>query len=152
MSEQIDFANTTQGFGLPLLYAGQSQKEFFVNEALTMIDLMLHCTVEGEAAEPPASPVETETWIVAENATGAWQGHDASIAVYRGASWTFTAPREGMQAYDLTLGQLLRFRAGWQKTLSVQEPIGGVTVDTQARAAVSELISALQVLGILPGA
>ncbi|WP_323982215.1 DUF2793 domain-containing protein [Novosphingobium aureum] len=90
--------------------------------------------------------------MVGENATGGWQGHDEAIACHRGGDWAFQPAREGMQAFDLGLGQLRRYLGGWQKTVSVQEPIGGTTVDTQARAAVSELISALQVLGILPGA
>ena len=52
----------------------QAQKEFVVNESLARIDALLHCAVEGVAAEPPGEPAEGECWLVADTPSGAWAG------------------------------------------------------------------------------
>ncbi len=42
MSDPVQFEGATPRFALPLLFAGQAQKEFFVNEALLRADMVLH--------------------------------------------------------------------------------------------------------------
>lgn len=47
----------TPRFALPHLYPGQTQKEWFHNEALQRIDVLLCPAVDGPAmTSPPASP------------------------------------------------------------------------------------------------
>lgn len=152
MAETVDFASSTKRFSLPYLYSGQSRKEFFVNEAFTILDFLLHSIVQGEESAPPTSATQGESWIVAENATGDWHGCDGRLACLSPGGWLYIEPREGMTVHDRSTGQCRIFFEGWQKTLMVQEPIGGLTVDTEARAAVNSLVAALQVLGILPRA
>ena len=66
---------TTARFALPLIAPGQAQKEVYHNEALAAIDAALHaCVTEAPRADPPAEPDEGESWIVAADATGAWEG------------------------------------------------------------------------------
>ena len=83
-------------FALPLLQPGQAQKEVFHNEAVVAVDLLLHAAVEGPpAADPPPAPEAGQCWIVGEDATGAWAGHDDRIAAWTSAGWRFVTPRSG---------------------------------------------------------
>ena len=66
MSDPITFASASPRLGLPLLFAGQSQKEFFVNEAHALVDALLHAAVEGEADAPPSAAEEGECWLVGD--------------------------------------------------------------------------------------
>lgn len=70
MSDPFLFDSTTPRFGLPLLFAGQAQKEAFVNEAHALADALIHCAVEGEATAPPGAPVDGTSWLVGSPATG----------------------------------------------------------------------------------
>ncbi|MFX4817188.1 DUF2793 domain-containing protein, partial [Acinetobacter baumannii] len=58
-------AETTSRLALPLLAAGQAQKEMFHNEALALIDLALAAAVESVGLNtPPATPEDGQCWIV----------------------------------------------------------------------------------------
>ena len=150
MTDPISFTSTTPRYGLPLLFAGQSQKEFYVNEAHALTDALLHAACEGEAANPPATPAEGETWLVAAAATGDWAGADGQIAARQSGNWLFAAPRDGMRMFDRSTGQMLLYRGGWQRPAAPAAPAGGTTVDTEARAALADLIAALASAGVLP--
>lgn len=152
MADPLTFANTTSRFALPLLYAGQAQKEFFVNEALGLTDALLHCAVKGEAASPPGNSLDGETWLVGPGATGDWQDHDTEVAARRDGAWIFIEPRDGMRIFDISAGCEMLFFGFWRKALLPLEPLGGTSVDGEARAAINDLVSALQALGILPSA
>jgi hypothetical protein len=115
-------------------------------------DALLHCTVVAEAASAPSTPAAGQTWLVAAAATGVWTGHTGSLATFQGGGWTFMPPREGMRIYDSTAGQECFFSGSWRKALPVVEPLGGSIVDGEARAAIADLVSALQALGALPSA
>lgn len=150
MSDPVTFENASPRFALPLLYAGQAQKEVFVNEALALTDALLHCTVAGESVTPPAEPVDGENWLVADGAAGDWVGRDLSLACRQGGNWLFVPPRDGMRIFDISAGQELLFLGYWRKASLPSEPLGGSVVDGEARTAISQLISALQALGVLP--
>jgi hypothetical protein len=130
--------------------AGQSQKEFYVNEAHALADTLLHRACEGEAVDPPASPVEGECWLVASGATGEWAGEDGKLAARQAGNWLLIAPRDGMRLFDRATGQVLLYRNGWQRPVAPAEPSGGTVVDAEARTAIAELISALSEAGVLP--
>lgn len=150
MSDPVSFDSATPRFTLPLLHSGQAQKEIFVNEALALADALLHCAIAGESAAPPADPVEGESWLVAAGAAGEWSGKDLSLACRQGGNWIFIPPRDGMRIFDLSSGREQLFHGVWKKASPPAEPVGGSTVDAQARAAISDLISALRAMGILP--
>src|SRR5690348_3365096 len=135
MSDPITFASASPRHGLPLLFSGQSQKEFFVNEAHALVDALLHAAVEGEDDAPPSTPAEGECWLVGESPSGAWAGHAGALASYQAGGWIFAAPRDGLRVLDRASGQEIRYRDGWQRPATPPEPVGGTTVDAEARAA-----------------
>lgn len=150
MTDPIVYTNTTPRFGLPLLFAGQAQKEFFVNEAHALVDALLHAACEGETATPPATPAEGETWLVASGASGAWAGEDGKLAAFQSGTWLFASPNDGMRLFDRATGQVLLYRGGWQRPAAPAAPGGGGTVDAEARSAIADLIAALVEAGVFP--
>lgn len=150
MSDPTLFDTVSPRFGLPLLFAGQAQKEVFVNEAHALADALLHGAIEGVASVPPSSPVEGNCWLVGASPTGDWAGQTGTIACRQAGNWLFVAPRDGLRLLDLSTGQERLFFESWKIPVAPAEPSGGATVDGQARAAISQLIAALRVAGIFP--
>jgi hypothetical protein len=150
MSDPVSFASSTPRFGLPFLFAGQAQKEFYVNKAHALIDLLLHPAIEGEADTPPSTPEEGQCWLVSENPTGQWLGHAASLAGWIAGNWEFASSYYGLRVFDRTSKQTIFFSNGWQRSISVAIPVGGQIVDLQARDAIGNLLSTLRDVGILP--
>lgn len=149
MSQTATFPYATPRHALPVLFAGQAQKEFTVNEALARIDLLLHPAVSGTAATPPVSPVTGECYLVEDGASGAFAGHDGAIAGWDGNQWTFVTPRPGLRLYDNTSLQFRYFDGNWKSAAAPVEPAGGSVVDSEARAALAGLVDALKFVGLL---
>lgn len=150
MSEPIVFDSTSPRLGLPLLFAAQAQKEVYVNEAFALIDGLLHGTIEGTQASPPASPADGINWLVAASATGDWNGQDGKLACRQAGNWIFVSPCDGMRLLNRGNGQFQHYRGGWHVPAVPTGPTGGGTVDTEARASINALIAALATAGIFP--
>ncbi len=150
MSDPLIFDSISPRFGLPLLYAGQAQKEAFVNEAHALADALLHCAIEGEASSPPATPAEGENWLVGSAATGAWDGQAGMIACRQQGNWIFVSPINGMRVLDRSNGQDRRYLGGWMAPAVPPPPTGGTTVDAEARVAIASLIGKLREAGVFP--
>jgi hypothetical protein len=131
------------------MLAGQAQKEFFVNEALTRVDSLLHPTVLGEAQAAPADPTDGDCWIVGDNPEGEWAGQAQNLACRQAGTWLFVAPSQGMRAFDAAAGQFAIFDGAWHRAGPVTGPSGGDTADLEARAAIAELIAALAAARII---
>ncbi len=158
----------TRRFALPLLAAGQAQKEVTHNEALLAIDRLLHPVVESRVlAMPPSAPAPGSAWLVAAGATGEWQGRDGRIAAHDGFGWTFFVPRTGTVAYVadeaafVVLGvpavasgwPVASLRIGAREVLgappeTVAGPSGGALIDNECRSALNALLLALTRQGI----
>ena len=134
-----------------MLYAAQAQKEYFVNEALSRIDALIQCVVEGIASSEPVNPQNGQNWIVANAASGAFHGQDNKIACRQQGQWLFAAPKPSMLVFDRTLGKQRRFDGEWVYAQEVELPAGGSNIDTEARAAVAALREALVRAGIFAG-
>ena len=160
----------TARFALPQLAPGQAQKEWFPNEALQRIDMLLCPVVEGAAlAAPSASPAANSCYLVAAGATGAWSGKDGMIAGITDGGWRFIAPIEGARLLDRTNGHMVVWRAGaWESGIlrahelridgltlirerqpAITDPAGGGVIDAQCRAAVTSILSALRAHGLI---
>lgn len=150
MSQPFTFDTTSPRFALPLLFAGQSQKEFFVNEAHSLADALLHCSIEGTASAPPANPTEGENWLVGPAASGDWENQDGSIACRQGGNWLFVTPLDGMRIFDRSAAQFMLYDGDWNAPAAPASPSGGATIDVEARNAIDALLAALRVAGIFP--
>lgn len=160
----------TPRFDLPFLSAGQAQKEFFHNEALQTLDVLVAAAVEEPPrAVPPATPTIGAAYIVGSAPTDAWVGKAQSIAAYTGGGWRFMAPVEGMAAYVKSIGCGAIYRAGaWEigvlrgsslaidgvqvvggRTGAIESATGGTTVDTQARSTIDRILTALRQHGLI---
>jgi hypothetical protein len=101
------------------------------------------------ADAPPAAPVQGECWLVGDTPTGDWADHAGEFASCQAGGWIFAAPRDGMRVLDKTAGQDIQYRGGWQRAATPAAPTGGATVDTEARAAIADLVTALIAGGVL---
>lgn len=148
MPDPLSFPDTTPRLALPLLYAGQAQKEVTVNEALLRADFLLHGAIETELATPPADPDVGALWLVASSPQGAWAGQDGKLAGWSDGGWRFIAPQFGMRLLDRASGAFLLYDGEWRVIASPAEASGGAVIDVEARACLSGLIAALRSAGI----
>lgn len=142
---------STPRFALPLLAVAQAQKEVTHNEALTLLDALVHAVVEaGPLDTPPTGPAEGQCWIASAAPTGAWAGQGLAVALWTAGGWRFVAPREGMQVMRLADNVRLRYAGGsWIAPVTIDTPDGGSTIDSEARSAISALILHLAAQGLL---
>lgn len=157
-------------FALPLLSAGQAQKELFHNEALAALDLLAHAAVEDHGLDtPPTSPTAGQCWIVGTSPTDAWTGHAGALAGWTGGGWRFVPPRAGMVVWDAANGYPLRHDgSGWvdgalaasaleiggiqvvgEQASGIPDPGGGGVIDVEARATIVLILAALRAHGLI---
>ena len=134
----------------PLLFAGQTQKERFINELAARVDALLHVAIEAELATPPSAPTDGQAWLVAPSPSGDWTGQAGLIAARTAGNWLFFAPIAGMTLLNKATGQQLRFVTAWQSPAKPTLPAGGSTIDTEARSTISAIVAAMVVAGIVP--
>jgi len=146
--------NRTARFALPLLATGQAHKELFHNEAITLVDFLLDPVVEGISTDPSALSAEDgQCWLVDNGATGDWEGHEGEVAAWTANGWNFIVPVEFMRITISGTGVRAIFRDDvWQIADFVAGATGGTTIDSEARAAIDSILTALQTHAILPEA
>lgn len=152
MPDPLAFDTLSPRFALPLLWAGQAQKEYYVNEAHALADALLHCAIEGVASAPPATPIEGENWLVGASPGGAWAGQAGKLACRQAGNWLFVAPRDGMRILNRASGQEQRFAGIWIAPARPAEPSGGTTIDAEARTAIEAILDCLESAGLIPPA
>jgi len=160
----------TARFEIPLLVPGQSQKEFFHNEALERIASLLCPVVDGPPrSNPPASPSVGACYLIATGAAGDWAGNDNAIACFTTGGWRFVEPVEGVGVVERESGEPWHWRSGvWeggvlraqevhingQKVLqqrqpAIPNPSGGSVVDIENRAVIVAVLGALRAHGLI---
>ena len=148
MAVPVSYPSATPTYSLPLLFSGQAQKEFFLNQSFSVIDALLQLSVIASIATPPTDPSEGACYRVMAPAVEAWAGHEDSIAIFIAGSWVFVEPVQGMTIYDREVGALAHFNSGWLTATEPNQPTSGTTVDSEARQTLSELIDALRGIGV----
>jgi uncharacterized protein DUF2793 len=162
--------SATPRLSLPLLSAGQAQKEIFHNEALQALDSLVEGTVEQPpAAAPPASPALGACYIVADSPTDAWAGMPQCVAAWTSGGWRFIQPFEGMAFYVRSTASWAVYRgATWEigklrgdaliiggeqvvgpRAAAIASASGGATIDAEARAALDQILSAMREHGLI---
>lgn len=155
---------------LPLLSAGQAQKEIAHNEALVALDHLLHPVVEDIGINvPPADPHEGQGWIIGEAPTEAWAGRAGQIAWWTIGGWRFSVPFEGLNIWHRATAYWLCRRGGaWEhgtlhaqalhvggekvvgaRTAAIPEPEGGAVIDEFARNAITAILTSLKAHGLI---
>lgn len=162
--------NTTPRMALPLLQAGQAQKEAIHNEALTILDAIVGGAVESIGDnEPPPTPASGQMWIVGAAPAGAWAGHAGDVSVWTAGGWRFVPPAEGMGFRLRSTGvRIERGATAWgdgsvrvnrliigaeqvvgPRLSGISAPDGGAIIDTEARAATVAILVALRTHGLI---
>lgn len=155
---------------LPLLAAGQAEKELAHNEALLRLDIAAQPAVESaDLNTPPSTPTAGRCWIVATGGSGSWTGRDGAIAGWTDNGWRFVQPGPGWRAWIADREHIMRYDGtGWideearrdgyfvagEQVLAAQQaaignPTGGVTSDGEARAAITSILAALRAHGLI---
>lgn len=141
----------TARLALPMIEAGQAQKEIVHNEALVLLDAAVQAAVEAVGPDqPPPAPIDGQAWIVGAAPVADWTGHAGQIAAWTAGGWRFLAPREGFAVWDRSRGSVVRRGSeGWRMAATATAPTGGATVDAEARAAIAQLVASLRAQGLL---
>lgn len=105
---------------LPFLAASQAQKHVTHNEALLMLDALLHLEVlDQHLSAPPSTPAEGDRYIVATGASGEWAGESGNIAAWQDGVWRFYEPQIGWRVFVRDEGALyVRTAEGWSALIS----------------------------------
>ena len=164
MSDQSD------RFKLPLLAAGQAQKEITHNEALTLADMLFHSVVVSVApTSVPPAPMPGECWIVGTSPTGAWAGQAGAIAGWSAGGWRFVLPIDGMAVWSLADSIIVRRSGGvWvvgeltatslkiggnqvvgARAGSIASVSGGSVIDDEARVTINAILVILRSHGLI---
>jgi hypothetical protein len=160
----------TARLGLPMLAAGQAQKELSHNEALQTLDFVVAAAVEEPPrTSPPSAAAVGSCYVVAASPTGAWVGKAHHLAAFTSGGWRFLPPVEGLSAYVRSTSLPALFRSGgWeigllrssgilvggqqvvgQRQPSITTPAGGGTIDSEARSAIGQILTALRQHGLV---
>ena len=134
-----------------------------------MLDVIVAAAVEQPPlATPPTTPAIGDCYIVGASPTGAWSGHAQQVAAFTSGGWRFVAPRDGLNAFVRSSGQVGVYSAGaWvvgtlrgsqvaqrrpgggPESGAIANPSGGSTTNTQARSAIGQILTALRGHGLI---
>jgi hypothetical protein len=162
--------DTSARLALPLLAAGQAQKEMTVNEALAVLDITVQASAVASGIDtPPEAPTAGQCWIVGDAPEAAWSGSAAMLAGWTEDGWRFVAPVEGMIVWVEADGLAWRRVGGaWHagdlagekvsiggvqvvgpRLGAIGDPAGGDVSDAEARTAVAAILAALRSHGLI---
>lgn len=100
----------------------QAQKHVTHNEAIRMLDVMVHTTVKDiHLEELPSNPQEGEGYIIAQNARQPWNSKANTLAFWQDGAWVYYQPKSGWRVYVLSLSQFYVFEnSAWVEYVTQQ--------------------------------
>lgn len=137
---------------LPMLAVSQAQKEITHNEALVLVDALLHPIIEDRLSIPPVATVADigKCWLVGTAAQDEWFDKTDQIAIWVGGSWRFLAPCEGMQVRMVGADVDWHWsQQNWVQPPQIPNPDGGATIDLEARQAIITLLQHFRTIGLV---
>ena len=162
--------SSTPRLGIPFLSPGQAQKEFFHNEALQTLDIVVAAAVEeAPRNSPPSAPAVGACYIVGSAPTGVWASSAQCLVAFTSGGWRFIPPFEGVIAYIRSTGTCAAYRGGvWEigilrgtnvviggqqvlggRVAAIASASGGTTVDAQARSVIDQILVAMRQHGLI---
>ncbi|WP_026380407.1 DUF2793 domain-containing protein [Afifella pfennigii] len=140
--------NNTANLSLPYILAAQAQKHVTHNEALRILDSLIHLAVlDRDLAEPPALPAEGERYLVPAGATGEWEAKAGMLAAWQDGAWAFLTPRQGWLCWVTDEATLLAFDgASWESANGQIEALPMLGINASADATNRLAVSAAATL------
>ena len=126
----------TPNLKMPYILPSQAQKHVTHNEALRLLDAVVHLSVRSRVwTGAPETPASGDRYLVAAPASGSWVGKEGTIASFIDGGWLFVVPTVGWQAYVEDEAQLLVFDGTlWKGVSSVPESLSLSMLGVQATA------------------
>ncbi len=85
---------------LPYISGSQAQKHVTHNEALSLLDGLLHLSVISRlVATPPTVPTDGDRYLIAASPTGVWVTHAGHVTLRMEGVWRFLIPRKGWRLW-----------------------------------------------------
>jgi HK97 family phage major capsid protein/HK97 family phage prohead protease len=147
-----------------------SKKPYVYFYATILLDsLVSGCCVGAPSDTPPQTPDLGLSYLCGASPTGEWAGHAHGLAFWTAAGWRFVDPFDGLTVADRVSGCTWHFRSGqWSlgivnanelriagvKVVGSRQPAiasasGGVTIDSEARAVLAQVLTALRSHGLI---
>lgn len=158
----------TPRLALPLIVAGQSQKDVTHNEAVLALDRLVGLAVVSRSLTvPPAVPATGSCYIVPAGSAAAWGQPAGSLMHWEGTAWLAQMPRDGQIASVADEAIVVVYLGGWRSNfpvagltiagravlaaspVAVALPSGGASIDSEARSVLAAVVLAMQQQGIL---
>lgn len=148
----MGISQNSSRYQLPLLVQGQGQKDVTHNEALIMLDAIIHPAVVSRTVDVPHDPRPGMCWLVPETQGHDWDEEAGVLAVWTDGGWRRVELSEGARIWVQDEKTYIRLDHDGAWVVDSQlpgadkiaEPAGGEVVDVQARAAIAALISLLK--------
>jgi len=129
--------DTTPNLKMPNIEAAQAQKHVTHNEALRVLDAIVHLgVIDRDLTAAPGLPANGDRYIVDASATGTWAGKDQQIAAWQDNAWSYYVPQEGWLAWVADEDKLL----AWDGTAWNEVSGGGGGGSTSLNPAAGGLI------------
>lgn len=156
--------------GLPLLSAGQAQKEITHNEAVVLLDALAHaCCPSAPSNAPPEAPELGCCYLCGPEPSGDWAGNASGVACWTEGGWRLVPPFDGLQLLDRSTGATWQYLDGrWSLGVlmvrevqvdgtrvvgsqqpAINSPVDGSSIDVEARSALSQILVAMRAHGLI---